>query len=140
MELADAEAFLAANHRAALVTLSADGTPHSSNISYHFAGGVARVSVTAGRIKSRNLARDPRALLHVFSDNWGQWLAAEGTAELSAVSGAPGDEVGRELLDLYERIVGEAHPDRADFFAAMVRDRRLLISIPITRVYGQLPS
>ena len=139
MDIEHAGPYLAGTHKGALVTLHADGRPQVSNIAYHYAGGVIRISVTAGRQKSRNLARDPRAAVHVSDGNWGQWVVAEGRAELSPVSTEAGDSVGRALLELYESITGSVHPDRADFLAAMVKDRRLLIRLPVAHVYGQLP-
>ena len=66
-------------------------------------------------------------------------MVADGDAELTPVSQKPGDAVGRELLDVYERIRGSAHPDPAEFFDAMVNDGRLVIRLHVDHVYGQLP-
>ncbi len=121
------EAFLADNHRAVLITLRADGRPQSSNIAYHYADGVARISVTDGRAKTANLRRDPRAVLHVVGGNWYQYVSASGTVELSAVSTEPGDDAGRELLALHDAVAPNPHDDPDDFFRAMVEDSRLVV-------------
>ena len=122
-----AKAFLAGNHRAVLITLRGDGRPQTSNIAYHYADGVARISVTDGRAKTVNLRRDPRAVLHVVGDNWYQYVSASGTVELSPVSTEPGDDTGRELLELHDAVAASPHDDPDDFFRAMVDDRRLVI-------------
>jgi len=127
MDAAAAQSFLADRHQGVLVTLRADGRPQSSNIAFHFADGVARISVTDGRAKTKNLRRDPRAVLHVTGESFYQYVSATGTAELSPVSTEPGDATGQELLELHDAVSAEPHPDPDDFFRAMVEDQRLVI-------------
>lgn len=140
MDLTHAGPFLAANVQGVLMTLKRNGHPQASNIVYTYANGVARISVTAGRAKARNLSRDPRASLHVTSSDFGRFVVAEGTVDLSPVSTEPGDATGRELLDIYETIRRQPHPDHPEFFDAMVDDRRLVIRLNVDHVYGQLPG
>lgn len=120
--------WLATRHQAVLVTIRADGSPQSSNIGYALLDGVAKVSVTDDRAKTRNLRRDPRAVLHVLGDSFWQHASVRVDAELTEVTREPGDEVGRELLVLYEAISGP-HPDPHEFFEAMVTDRRLVLRL-----------
>jgi len=127
MDAAAAQSFLAERHQGVLVTLRADGRPQSSNIAFAFADGVARISVTDGRAKTKNLRRDPRAVLHVTGESFYQYVSATGTAELSPVSTAPGDATGQELLELHDAVSAEPHSDPDDFFRAMVEDQRLVI-------------
>src|SRR4051794_9884361 len=63
---AGSQEWLTQHHQAVLITLRADGSAQSSNVLTAFDAGVFRVSVTAGRAKTRNLARDPRAIVHVL--------------------------------------------------------------------------
>jgi PPOX class probable F420-dependent enzyme len=140
MELAQASSFLAESHRGVLLTLRADGRPQASNIAYSFAGGLVRISVTADRAKTKNLRRDARASLHVTSDDFWRYVVVDGMAELSALAGEPGDATTRALREVYEHVRGEPHPDWHEFDEAMIRDRRLVISIRPSHVYGQLPS
>ncbi|MCU1602596.1 MAG: hypothetical protein JWO22_3305 [Frankiales bacterium] len=42
-------------HQAVLITLRKDGTPQSSNIAFVLADGIARVSVTDDRAKTRSI-------------------------------------------------------------------------------------
>ncbi|MGE3912379.1 MAG: PPOX class F420-dependent oxidoreductase, partial [Chloroflexota bacterium] len=39
------------------------------------------------------------------------------------------------LRRIYERIRGEAHPDWAEFDAAMIRDGRVVLAITVDRMY-----
>ena len=127
MDAAAAQSFLAGRHQGVLVTLRGDGRPQSSNIAFNFADGVARISVTDGRAKTKNLRRDPRAVLHVTGDSFFQYVSATGTAELSPVSADPGDATGQELLELHDAVSAGPHSDPDDFFRAMVEDQRLVI-------------
>jgi PPOX class probable F420-dependent enzyme len=121
--------WLAARHQGVLVTIRTDGSPQSSNIGYAVLDGVVKVSVTDDRAKTRNLRRDPRAVLHVIGDSFWEYVSVRVTAELSAVSTAPGDEVGQELLRLYNEVAPEPHPDPQEFFEAQVSDKRLVLTL-----------
>ncbi|NAZ86145.1 PPOX class F420-dependent oxidoreductase [Kineococcus indalonis] len=124
-----------------LVTLKRDGRPQLSNVTHHYdpQRRLVRVSVTADRAKSRNLERDPRASLHVSAPDFWSWTVVEGDAELRPVAQREDDEAVEELVDLYRSLAGE-HPDWDDYRAAMVRDRRRVVRLPVGRVYGQLPG
>ena len=122
-------------HRGVLATLKRDGRPQLSNISYALTDGVIRISVTDGRAKTANLRRDPRASLHVTSDDFWSYVVAEGDAELTPAAADPGDATVDELVELYRSVQGE-HEDWDDYRAAMVRDRRLVIRLPVRHVYG----
>lgn len=128
-------------HQAVLVTIRADGSPQTSNIAFDFRADVARVSVTADRAKTRNLGRDPRAVLHVLGDTFWEFASIVVDAELSSVTTEPGDAAGRELLEVYEGITGTAHPDPQEFFAAMVAESRLVLRLrPRSAVSQGLPD
>ena len=131
------EALVAEQSKGVLVTLKRDGRPQLSNIIYGVDAGVVRISVTADRAKTRNLERDPRASLHVTTPDFWRWAVAEGTAELSALTTEPGDDIGRELLALHDAVQSKPHPDPDEFFAVMVRERRQVARITIERYYGQ---
>ena len=126
---------LAVRRQGVLVTLKRDGRPQLSNISYALADDVIRISVTDGRAKTANLRRDPRASVHVTSDDFWSYVVAEGEAELTPVATDPGDATVDELVELFRTVQGE-HDDWDEYRAAMVRDRRLVIRIPVTHVYG----
>ena len=64
---------------------------------------------------------------------------AEGTAILTPPAAAPGDDTVEALIALYRNIAGE-HPDWDEYREAMVTDRRVLLTLPISHVYGMPPG
>lgn len=132
----DAAAFVRERTRGVLATVkSSDGRPQLSNILYAAAGGVARISVTATRAKTRNVVADPRVSLHVTSDDFWTYVVAEGLAELGPVAHEPGDDACRELLELYELLSDGPHPSPAEFAAAMIAEQRQVLRITVERYY-----
>ncbi|MEX7473647.1 PPOX class F420-dependent oxidoreductase [Mycobacterium adipatum] len=134
-------ALISGNSLGVLATVKKDGRPQLSNVSYWFdARRVALlVSVTEPRAKTRNLRRDPRASIHVSSDDGWAYAVAEGDALLTPPAANPGDETVEALISLYRNIAGE-HPDWDDYRRAMVDDRRVLLTLPINHLYGMPPG
>jgi PPOX class probable F420-dependent enzyme len=142
MELPAALSFVRDHRQGVLVTLKRDGRPQLSNIIYAVdEGGVVRISITADRAKYKNLARDPRASLHVTREDFYAYVVLEGDVELSPVAAAPDDETVEELVALYRAMVGE-HDDWDDYRRAMVTDRRAVARLTPQRAYGmaELPQ
>lgn len=131
--------FVAGRTWGVLATIKRDGRPQLSNIGYTFdaAGPLVRISVTADRAKTRNLAADPRASLHVTSADFWSWVVLEGTAELTPPAADPDDATVDELVGYYRAISGE-HGNWAEYRAAMVAERRLVVRLRPTHAYGQL--
>ncbi|MGH3597740.1 MAG: PPOX class F420-dependent oxidoreductase [Mycobacterium sp.] len=134
-------AVIADNSLGVLATVKRDGRPQLSNVQYYFdARNVAvQVSICEPRAKTRNLRRDPRASLLVGSDDAWSYAVAEGTAELTPPAAAPDDDTVEALITLYRNIAGE-HPDWDEYRQAMVTDRRVLLTLPISHVYGMPPG
>jgi PPOX class probable F420-dependent enzyme len=120
-----------------LATIKSDGRAQLSTVKYAFdaASGQLSVSITSDRAKYANLRRDPRASIHVSTDDGWSYAVAEGDADLSPVAAGAYDETVEELVELFRRIEGE-HSDWDEYRAAMVRDRRLVLRMAVTRVYG----
>ena len=133
--------FVAGNTWGVLATVKRDGRPQLSNVGYAYdrEQRLFRVSVTADRAKTRNLAEDPRVTLHVASKDFWTWVAVEGTADLTPVAADPHDDTVAELITYYRGINGE-HPDWDEYRAAMVADRRLVVRFRPEHTYGQLRS
>jgi PPOX class probable F420-dependent enzyme len=131
--------FVAGRHYGVLVTLKRDGRPQLSNVGYAYDrdAGVVRVSVTADRVKTRNLERDPRVSLHVASEDFWTWVVVEGTVELTPAATDPHDATVEELVTYYRGVSGE-HPDWDEYRAAMIRDRRRVVRFSPEHAYGQL--
>ena len=106
-----------------------------SNILYVVGDGTITISVTDTRAKVVNLRRDPRASLYVVGDNVYQWVVIEALAALSAVAADPHDATVDALVAYYKAGSGE-HPDWEEYRAAMVADRRLVLTLRPERAYG----
>jgi PPOX class probable F420-dependent enzyme len=137
MQLDDALAFARQHRNGVLVTQKADGRPQLSNIVYLLDGDTVLVSITATRAKYSNMVRDPRVSLHITRDDFWAYVVLEGDADLTPVAAAPDDATVEALVAMYRGLAGE-HPDWADYRAAMVRDRRLLLRLRPQRAYGML--
>ena len=134
-------AVISGNSLGVLATIKRDGRPQLSNVSYHFDPReiAVRVSITEPRAKTRNLRRDPRASILVDADDGWSYAVAEGTAELTPPAAAPSDNTVEALISLYRNIAGE-HPDWDEYRQAMVTDRRVLMTLLISHVYGMPPG
>ncbi|MDQ2726641.1 MAG: PPOX class F420-dependent oxidoreductase [Actinomycetota bacterium] len=132
--------FVAGRNAGVLATIRRDGRPQLSNINYLYEldRHRVRISVTADRAKSRNLVRDPRASLHVTSDDFWTWAVVSGDVTLSGVAADPGDAAVEELVELYRLLQGE-HPDWDEYRQVMVSDRRRVVRIAVNETYGQVP-
>ncbi len=138
MELSKALQWATGRHSGVLITLRNDGRPQSSDIVYAIRDGVARISVTTDRAKTKNLRRDPRAILHVTAPDEWAYVALDGTVELSPVAEEPGDAVCAELGSLLVDVQGKDHPNWDEFNQAMVDDRRLVVRFTPTSATGVL--
>jgi PPOX class probable F420-dependent enzyme len=120
-----------------LITLKRDGRPQASVVIHVWdpARRAVLISVTDDRAKTRNLRRDPRASYQVVAPDLTAWAVGEGFAELAPAAADPHDDTVEALVDLYRRLAGE-HPDWPEYRAAMVADRRVVLTLPFERVYG----
>ena len=128
MDLGQAADFLRSHHRAVLATTRADGRPQLSPV-LCVADDKGRVLISTREtaVKTRNLRRNPRASLCVFTDGFfGEWVQVDGDAVIISLPAAMD-----LLVDYYRRVAGE-HSDWADYRAAMVRDRRVIVRITPT--------
>ncbi len=132
-------ALIGGNSLGVLATIKRDGRPQLSNVSYYFdpRALTIQVSITEPRAKTRNLRRDPRASVHVSSDDGWSYAVAEGDADLTPPAATADDDTVEALIALYRNIAGE-HPDWDDYRRAMVSDRRLVIRLHVERLYGWL--
>src|SRR3954447_24279671 len=134
-------ALISGNSLGVLATIKRDGRPQLSNVSYYFdpRNVAIQVSITEPRAKTRNLRRDPRASIHVRSDDGWAYAVAEGDAILTPPAASPDDDTVEALIALYRNIAGE-HSDWDESRPAMGEARRVLLTLPISHVYGLLPG
>ncbi len=134
-------ALIADHSLGVLATIKGDGRPQLSNVTYYFDPRelALEVSITEPRAKTRNLRRDRRASLLVSSEDGWSYAVAEGDAVLSDPAAAVDDETVEALITLYRNVAGE-HPDWDEYRRAMVVDRRVLMRLPISHLYGMPPG
>jgi PPOX class probable F420-dependent enzyme len=123
-----AVAFMREHHRAVLHTFRNDGSPQLSPVTVG-ADDEGRVIVSSREtaVKVKNLERDPRASLCVFTDAfYGRWIRLDGTTEIVHLP-----EAMDLLVDYYRRLSGE-HPDWDDYRRAMAEERRVVLRITPT--------
>ncbi|MDQ4051622.1 MAG: TIGR03618 family F420-dependent PPOX class oxidoreductase [Actinomycetota bacterium] len=119
-----------------LATNKRSGHPHLTTMLFRWdpQARIVRLSTTADRIKVKHLRRDPRAALHVPGADIWSFAVAEGDAEVSATTMAPGDAIGRELLAM---IPDAAKPeDEGRFLEQLVDEGRVVIRLAVERLYG----
>jgi PPOX class probable F420-dependent enzyme len=120
-----------------LITLKSDGRPHASVVLHAWDADTTTilVSLTDDRVKTRNLRRDPRASYEVVSPDLSGWAVGEGIAELTPIAEDPHDPTVDALVELYRALAGE-HPEWEEYRAAMVADRRLVMTLRLEHIYG----
>ena len=134
---AELEAIIANGREAVIIAVNKDGYPQPSNVRYRWypEEGLARVTTTDTRLKTKQLRRDPRCALYVPGKHDFQFAVLEADAEISAVATTPGDDACRELLGLYTDLLGDRGDEDA-FFASMIEHERLVIRLRPKRIYG----
>lgn len=129
MDRDEARRFVAENHRAVLATRRADGGAQLSPVlaALDDAGRVV-ISTRETAYKTRNLRRDPRASLCVFTDGFfGPWVQIDGTVEIVSLP-----EAMELLVDYYRRLAGE-HDDWDEYRRSMEQERRVLVRLTVDR-------
>jgi PPOX class probable F420-dependent enzyme len=109
-----------------LATVNADGTAQQTLMWYELIGERILMNTAAGRVKERNLRRDPRASLCV-ADDW-RFVTVSGRVTLD-----DDPEVGQaDIARLARRYLTPTDAERA--IVEFRRQRRITINLPIERV------
>jgi PPOX class probable F420-dependent enzyme len=133
----DPRELLAGSKIGVLATIRANGLPQLSPVTpyYDRAAETVYVSITEGRAKTANLRRDPRAALEVTSADGWSWATAEGDVTLIGPGADPHGPEVEALVGYYRSAAGE-HPDWDEYRQVMVADRRVLMVLRVSHVYG----
>ena len=123
-----------------LITLKRDGRPQASVVIHVWdpARRAVLISVTDDRAKTRNLRRDPRASYQVVTPDLTAWAVGEGFAELTPPAADPHDDTVEALVDLYRAARRASTRTGPEYRAAMVADRRVVLTLAFERVYGAI--
>ncbi|MEU6190119.1 PPOX class F420-dependent oxidoreductase [Nocardia sp. NPDC047038] len=115
-------------HAAVLATANADGRPQSSVIFVDHDGDTLLFSTIEGRLKTRNMRRDPRVSLLVLSRADGRYAEVRGRVELT-------DDPDKTLLTaMYAKYMGGATPPPEP------EARRVIVRMVPERVYVFPPA
>lgn len=127
MTVDEAREFLHEHHRGVLMTYRQDGRPQMSPILIGVnQKGQAIISTRETAYKVKNLRRDSRASVCVFTDAFfGDWIQIDGTAHILSLPDAL-----EPLVDYYRGVVGQ-HPDWEEYRQAMFDEQRVLLQIEI---------
>jgi PPOX class probable F420-dependent enzyme len=122
-----ARAVLDGPHTAMIATANADGRPQSSVIFVKRDGDTVVFSTVEGRLKTRNMRRDPRVSLLVAGSP-GHYVEIRGTAELTE------DPEKALLHEMYDRYMGgQTPPPEPDA-------KRLIVRIVPEKLYLWPPA
>jgi PPOX class probable F420-dependent enzyme len=140
MNIDHAVRWAAARRHAVLITIRADGRAQSSDVLYGVVDGAFVISVTAGRSKTKNLRRDPRAVLHVSEPSTWSYVSFDGIVELSVVTTDPSDDTADALVAYYRLVAGGEHDDWRAYRQAMVDEQRLIATFRPGTAVGSVNS
>ena len=110
-----------------IATSNADGRPQSSIIFVKRDGDEVVFSTIKGRLKTRNMTRDPRVSLLVLDKENGRYVEIRGTVQITE------DSEKRLLYEMYDRYLGGAEPPPEP------DAERLIVRISAEKVY-QFPT
>jgi len=128
VELSDmARDVLDGPHLAVLATANADGRPQSSVIFVRRDGDTVVFSTIKGRLKTRNIMRDPRVSLLVADRQAGRYVEIRGTVDVTD------DPEKRLLYEMYDRYMGGTPPPPEP------DAERLIVRITADKVYHWPP-
>jgi PPOX class probable F420-dependent enzyme len=127
----EARRFLQEQRFGVLATINRDGTPQQSTVWYELQGDEIMMNTRRGRLKDRNLLRDPRCSLCV--EEGYRYVTVRGRAALI-------DDQATAQADIKRLSIHNHGPDKAE---RQVRDQfsreeRVTIRLPLDRVseYG----
>lgn len=138
MHLDEALTWAANRKHATLITIRRDGRPQSSDVVYQLIDDTFKISLTDTRAKTRNLRRDPRAVLHISEPDAWSYLSVDGTVDLSPITTDPTDATSAELVEYYRSVAGEDHEDWQSYRKAMIEESRLIATFRPATVVGQI--
>jgi PPOX class probable F420-dependent enzyme len=124
----DQRAFLAEPRFAVLATINRDGTPQQSTVWYDLDGDEILLNTRRGRLKDRNLRRDPRASLCV-EDGY-RYLTVRGSVTLD-------EEETTAQADIRRLAVRYDGPEEAErqMREEYSRQERVTVRLRIERVH-----
>jgi PPOX class probable F420-dependent enzyme len=126
---AEVRAFLAEPRYAVLATINESGMPQLTAIWYELQGDEVMMNMAAGRLKHRNLQRDPRLSLCIVDGE--RYVTLYGRATLH-------DDPAQAQEDDYRLAIRYDGPDQAEERRpAIAVQHRITIRVALTHVYAR---
>lgn len=126
----DVRRFVEQPHYAILATIGNDGMPQQTVLWYELQGDEILMNTAAGRVKDRNLRRDPRASVCVTADG----MAVTFTGRVTLI-----DEQDQALADIHRLAVRYDGPEAAERQTReqFSREHRVTVRLKIENVVPQ---
>jgi PPOX class probable F420-dependent enzyme len=122
--------FLSAVRFAVLATINTDGLPQQTVVWYELQGDEIMMNTAAGRLKERNLRRDPRVSICI-EDN-GRFVTLRGRAHMN-------DDRTTAQADILRLAIRYDGAEQAQREAEAFRlEHRITIRVPIESVHAEL--
>lgn len=138
MTLDDVRPFLEENHRGVVTTFRRGGAAQMSILASGLYQGSAVFVVSGNTAKLANLKRDPRCTVLTLRPDWSKYVVVEGDAEIHSWDNTEHEELRLLLRRAYTACGGGEHPDWDEYDQVMKRDRRAVVMVRPSRVYGLL--
>ncbi len=127
----EARAFLSEVHFATLATINKDGMPQQTAMWYELEGDTILMNTAAGRLKHRNLLRDPRASFCVV-DGY-RWVTVTGRVEMI-------DDQAIAQADIHRLAIRYHGPEKAErqMRESFSQQHRVTLRLKIEKVIEDL--
>ena len=135
MTIDDVRSFLEENHRGVVTTFRKNGAGQMSILLCGFYRGGVVFVVRGDTAKLANLRRDPRCTVLAVKPDWSEYAVVEGTAEISSWDNTGAEEIRLLLREAYRACGGE-HPDWNEYDRVMRQDKRAVVMVRPSHVYG----
>lgn len=128
---AEGRTFLEAPRYAVLATIDPDGTPQLSVVWYELRGDVVMMNTARGRVKDRNMRRDPRVTLCI--EEGLEYVSLQGRVEII-------DDLDTAQRDIHALAVRYDGPEAAQkqVERQFAREQRVTLLMHIDRVVERL--
>ncbi|MBM4406231.1 MAG: TIGR03618 family F420-dependent PPOX class oxidoreductase [Chloroflexi bacterium] len=136
MSVSEALDFVRTHHMAVLSTFRKDGNAQMSIVTAGALDGHIAFTTRGEAAKLANLRRNPRCSLLCASRDWRTYIVVESMAEVRDLSKDNPDRLRLLLRDVYHACADKEHPNWSEYDEAMREQRRAVIMMNPSRVYG----
>ncbi len=118
---------------AVVATIGSDGMPHLTPNWYAYDGKTIVISTTRPRVKYRNLQRDPRMAVSIYSEPMAaEYVTVSGPTEI-----IEGDRIWKPTREIVQRYLP---PDKADAMLDSMRSQeRVILALTPEKVFFRYP-